>query len=73
MIITKRNWKSNVFLQNDDFFKTADLYLSPPGLYEPFYAPVIGFFRLFREKAAGHFTPRPVVGHALAADTPLRT
>jgi hypothetical protein len=61
------------FLQNDNFFLKAFSGLTRPGAYKPFYASVVGFLRLFREKTAGQFAAGAVVGHALAADAPLRT
>jgi hypothetical protein len=72
LIITKRKRKSNVFLQIDNFFIKAFSGVIRPGFYKPFYASVVGFFHLLREKASGQFTPGAVVGHALAADAPLR-
>lgn len=72
LIITKRKRKSNVFLQNANFFLRAFSGVARPGLYKPFYAAVVGFLHLFREKASGQFAPGAVVGHALAADAPLR-
>jgi hypothetical protein len=73
LIITKRKRKSNVFLQIDNFFLQAFSGFSRPDFYQPFYAPVVGFLHLFREKASGQFAPGTVVGNALAADAPLRT
>jgi hypothetical protein len=73
LIITKRKRKSNVFLQSDNFFIKAFSGVSRPGFYKPFNAAVVGFLHRFREKASGQFAPGAVVGHALAADAPLRT
>jgi len=60
------------FLQIDNFFIKAFSGVFRPGFDKPFHAPVVGFLHLFREKASGQFAPGAVVGHALAADAPLR-